>query len=591
MIDFDLVLKEIGYFGRYQLFLICAALWSMVPIACNLSGVVFLAYQAEHRCSVQGLDQIIEESNTSNQLKQLFIPKIDNSYSKCERFVYEFNGGQSNESFTERIKCSNRTKECLNATISAITNATKTADDCNGHYYYDRSVFKETITTEWNLVCQRESLSSLSTAIFCLGMLLGSVVGGNIADRYGRIRTMAVATALNAIVASCCSLSPNFLSFIIMRFIVGGSSIATLVAMSVYTVEIVGAPYRAMVGLQLGVWSGFGYMTLSILGYFFRHWRTLELSLGLLFLPFLFIAPFMPESPRLLFTQGKVDCAKEVCRKMAKRNGRTLNENVWERAEIDDCEKKHEDFSPLMLCMKPRMVLLLVVMTFQWFINSLVFFCLSFNVGSWAGNPFLNNALSGLVESIACILVVPFIHKFGRAKTVVIALVISGSLLIINEVLKFAFKDSTGIGTAEVVILLIAKFTISGSFNMLFLYTAELYPTHIRNTALGVTSAGARMASIIAPFLLQTQSKVPWILPVVLGLVCFLSAVMASRCPETNGMSMLCTMADAQHFYKMHRKMSKEYKLALNNNNKKKFVMPVDGVPKSAPLITEEISI
>uniref|UniRef100_F6TBS1 Major facilitator superfamily (MFS) profile domain-containing protein n=1 Tax=Ciona intestinalis TaxID=7719 RepID=F6TBS1_CIOIN len=235
MIDFDLVLKEIGYFGRYQLFLICAALWSMVPIACNLSGVVFLAYQAEHRCSVQGLDQIIEESNTSNQLKQLFIPKIDNSYSKCERFVYEFNGGQSNESFTERIKCSNRTKECLNATISAITNATKTADDCNGHYYYDRSVFKETITTEWNLVCQRESLSSLSTAIFCLGMLLGSVVGGNIADRYGRIRTMAVATALNAIVASCCSLSPNFLSFIIMRFIVGGSSIATLVAMSVYS--------------------------------------------------------------------------------------------------------------------------------------------------------------------------------------------------------------------------------------------------------------------------------------------------------------------------------------------------------------------
>jgi len=32
----------------------------------------------------------------------------------------------------------------------------------------------------------------------------------------------------------------------------------------------------------------------------------------------------------------------------------------------------------------------------------------------------------------------------------------------------------------EVVLLLTAKFTVSGSFNLLFLYTAELFPTEAR---------------------------------------------------------------------------------------------------------------
>uniref|UniRef100_H2YDZ3 Major facilitator superfamily (MFS) profile domain-containing protein n=1 Tax=Ciona savignyi TaxID=51511 RepID=H2YDZ3_CIOSA len=443
MIDFDVVLKEIGYFGRYQLFMVCAALWCMVPIGSNLSAVVFLAYQEDQRCSVKELDAFLVGSinSTTDELKQLIIPKIDNDYSKCSR--YHYNAQSSN--YSNGDTCRNGTVDCwLNYTRAVFNNSEQFIGDCDGQFYYDKTVFVETITTEWDLVCQRESLSSLSTAIFFLGMLLGSVAGGNIADRFGRVRTMAITTALNAVVASLCSLSPNFLSFMLLRFVVGGSAVATLIAMSVYIVEIVGAPYRAMVGLQLGVFSGFGYMTLSIFGYCFRHWRGLQLALGLLFLPFLLVAPLLPESPRWLFTQGRIEEGKRICRKMAKKNGRELDEMVWRKAVIDSYEKKHGNRILFDMCVEPRMVLLLVVMTFQWFINGLVFFCLSFNVGRWAGNPFLNNALSGLVESIACILVVPFLHKVGRANTIVVALFISGTFLILNEIMKIAFKNSEG---------------------------------------------------------------------------------------------------------------------------------------------------
>ena len=65
-------------------------------------------------------------------------------------------------------------------------------------------------------------------------------------------------------------------------------------------VEIVGKKWRSWIGLLLGVFSGLGYMALSLIAFFFRHWRTIQLVLGLVFVPFLLVFPFIPESPRFV---------------------------------------------------------------------------------------------------------------------------------------------------------------------------------------------------------------------------------------------------------------------------------------------------
>ena len=66
----------------------------------------------------------------------------------------------------------------------------------------------------------------------------------------------------------------------------------------VLVVEIVGKNKRSSIGLLVGVFSGLGYITLSLIAFFFRHWRTIQLIVGLVHLPFLFAFPFIPESPR-----------------------------------------------------------------------------------------------------------------------------------------------------------------------------------------------------------------------------------------------------------------------------------------------------
>lgn len=53
---------------------------------------------------------------------------------------------------------------------------------CLGHEF-NRTVFTETIATEWDLVCDKAQLPNLSQTIFMLGILTGSVFFGTLADK------------------------------------------------------------------------------------------------------------------------------------------------------------------------------------------------------------------------------------------------------------------------------------------------------------------------------------------------------------------------------------------------------------------------
>ena len=54
-------------------------------------------------------------------------------------------------------------------------------------------------------------------------------------------------------------------------------------------------------------------------------------------------------------------------------------------------------------------------------------------------------------------------------------------------------------GTPKTILALIGKFGASASFSIVYLYTAELYPTQIRSTAVGMCSMMARIGGVAAP--------------------------------------------------------------------------------------------
>ncbi|NXJ82731.1 S22AD protein, partial [Trogon melanurus] len=85
------------------------------------------------------------------------------------------------------------------------------------------------------------------------------------------------------------------------------------------------------------------------------------------------------------------------------------------------------------------------------------------------------------------------------------------------------------------VLAVIGKFTSTAAFSTSYVYAAELFPTVIRQTGVGLCSTMARVAGVIAPLMLllnQYHRAIPMAIfgsvPVVVGVLCLLL-------PETRG--------------------------------------------------------
>lgn len=55
---------------------------------------------------------------------------------------------------------------------------------------------------------------------------------------------------------------------------------------------------------------------------------------------------------------------------------------------------------------------------------------------------------------------------------------------------------------------MIGKFAVTLVFAVVYAYSAELYPTVLRNTAVGACSMASRIGSIISPFFIYLSKNV-----------------------------------------------------------------------------------
>lgn len=58
----------------------------------------------------------------------------------------------------------------------------KCSPECTEHEY-DRSVFRETIITTFDLICENEQWAKISQTIFMSGILVGSILFGTLSDK------------------------------------------------------------------------------------------------------------------------------------------------------------------------------------------------------------------------------------------------------------------------------------------------------------------------------------------------------------------------------------------------------------------------
>lgn len=62
---------------------------------------------------------------------------------------------------------------------------------------------------------------------------------------------------------------------------------------------------------------------------------------------------------------------------------------------------------------------------------------------------------------------------------------------------------------AKTVCGVLAMFGMAGNYNLLFLYSAELFPTEVRNMMVGLTTQAIEVGAILAPFLVLLGERLP----------------------------------------------------------------------------------
>ncbi|GAA6230520.1 solute carrier family 22 member 5-like [Lates japonicus] len=528
MTDYEAATAFLGEWGPFQqqvFFLLCL---STVPNGFTALAIVFLADTPSHRCLVP------EHVNLTAAWRNSSIPlEVDNHSgalvpSKCSR--YKLNDMRS---FSET--------GLLPGVDVNLSNVPR--EGCLDGWEYDRSVYIATIVSEWDLVCDNRWKSPLTSSVFFCGVLTGSFISGQLSDRYGRKTVLVVTIAVQIVFTFFEIFSQSWAVFCALYFVVGVGQISNYVAAFVLGAEIFGPSVRTIFSTAgVSLFFGAGYMLLPLFAFFIRDWRMLLLALTLLGFLCVPVWWYVPESPRWLLSQGRIEEAEAIVRAAAKRNKIEAPPVIFLPSQIELQPEKGTARNICDLLRSPNIRWISVTLWLVWNTLTIAYFVLSLNTGNLHGDAYFNCFLSAVVEMPAYTLSWVLFRWCSRRLSLSLSLFMGGVFLLLILLIP------ANLISLAITLEMAGKFAVTTAFAIVYAYSAELYPTVLRNTAVGACSMASRIGSIIAPYFIYLRSysiSLPYIL---VGSLTALSGLLSLLLPESYGMPLPETIAHMRRF-------------------------------------------
>jgi putative MFS transporter len=348
-----------------------------------------------------------------------------------------------------------------------------------------------------------------------LGQLVGALVFGGLAERFGRLRVLLFTILLFTAMDVACLLAWSAWSMIAFRFLQGIGTGGEVPVASAYMNEFIGARRRGRFFLLYEVIFPVGLMFAGAVGYFLvplYGWRAMFL-VGLV--PAILTIPlrwFMPESPRWLASKGRLQEADAVVTQLEKdvlARGLDLPAPDSIKAECapvhvsDAHASARSNWKELFQGIYRRRTLMIWGLWLCAYLvnNGLItwlptiyreVFKLPLQTSLAYG--FTTSAF-GVAASVVCALA---IDKVGRRPWYIAAFLLGSAPL-----LGLAYSGAQS--ATEVLIFATAAYAVIQTITFsLYLYSAELYPTRLRAVGTGLGSAWLRIGSSIGPALVGT---------------------------------------------------------------------------------------
>ncbi|XP_059057425.1 organic cation transporter-like protein [Achroia grisella] len=398
---------------------------------------------------------------------------------------------------------------------------------------YDQSTIVSSVTSEWDLICDRTAYASFAQSVIQIGILAGSLFFGHISDRFGRKPAVLMSLLFEAVFVAISAVVPQFWMFLFCRFLIGTAVGGTMLCCYVLLIELSGKSFRAYLTGLHEISFITGYIILAVIAYYVRDWRKLQLVTSVPWLAVIVYYWLIPESPRWLLTMGRKKEAISILIYIAKKNNRSIDdiEVIVSREEEASKQKDQKPVSYLDLFKTPNIRIYTVIAALVWMFCSHTFFGVNQYIGRLQGNIYLNVILSAATLAPGLILVIIGTRFLKRKTSIIISFTVAAMSLLI-----FIFVPSN----IETLMLLFAIIGLTGaytSFVQLYLFTSELFPTVIRNSAMGFSSMFARFGGFVAPFVVNIG--VEWISILIFSSIAFVAALLCYFLPETKDIVLL----------------------------------------------------
>ncbi|RDW68215.1 hypothetical protein BP5796_08872 [Coleophoma crateriformis] len=417
--------------------------------------------------------------------------------------------------------------------------------------------------TQTSLYAHSNNMIDTVLGLFSAGAFFGALFVAWFCDAYGRKKSIIVAAIINIVGGALQAGSVNIGMFIAARFITGFAAAMFVTLVPIYITEVAPPAVRGFLVGQHGASFLFGYTLASWIsvGTFFKGDSTFQWRFPVamqVFWPALLLVFVrkIPESPRWLISHGETDRAWDVISRLhyssADPSQLFAREEFFQMtSQIAADKQTYGGISIIDMFRKPsfakRMIASALVMVTSQLTGNLVIYS---NIAILYKGLGLSSSVSLIVSAayitwafVCNFINATFLDRLGRVRSMIIGFSGGAAVIAIETALvaTYAGTDNKP-GLSATVAMLFAYITTYGGFcdTTIYVYCAEIFPTHLRAKGMGWSVAVFMLATI--PYLESFTlgySVIGWRYYLIfIGMAVLAVPAIYLLCPETKGLSL-----------------------------------------------------
>ena len=402
---------------------------------------------------------------------------------------------------------------------------------------------------EFDWICDSQWKRDYGYTIGFLGIMAGTFSMGTIADHIGRRRTFMIgilATYLGGILLS--TIASYGVGYVfVLNFIIGFGSNLSFYNGIVLVAECVNKKNRARAQIASVAGVAIGNITAPWTVYLIPIWREYYLIFWVFFL---LVIPtsthlLMIETPMYLLTNNKrqelieglskiyrinkkreigkkeIECLENIIdddlnvrsrnSKLCSRHSRSSavedKENQAFISQNSEAQKQPKTNNKLQIIIsKSKQILTnlkiylpyinnVLLLSIYWLLLNFCNYCLNLNIANIPGNVFINATKVASFQLLAYPSALFLLGKMSRRKNLALWPFLTSIFIIFLMILP----DNESEEPIRNLLYILAAYTLTGSYRVLFLVGTEMFPTKVRGTCFGIAGGIGRVGLILAP--------------------------------------------------------------------------------------------